>query len=236
MSKNDKCLKSKIPKYLKAHPIQCLGIWLPGIFVPLLFLSVGGKLMEIKLPDPVLKGSISIEECVERRRSVRSYGSASLTLRQISQLLWSVQGITGPRGFRASPSAGATYPLEIRVVKSDGVFLYIPQGHKLVQESAKDVSKGLASAALGQSYVEDAPCSFIMSAVYARTTGRYGERGKRYVLIEIGHAAENLHLQAVALGLGSVPIGAFDDSQVKTVLNLPENEEPLYIIPVGYPE
>jgi SagB-type dehydrogenase family enzyme len=244
MSKNDKCLKSKIPKYLKAHPIQCLGIstfrclgiWLPGIFVPLLFLSVGGKLMEIKLPDPILKGKVSIEECMERRRSVRSYKSIPLTLTQISQLLWSVQGKTGSRGLRSSPSAGATYPLEIRIVKSDGVFRYVPEGHKLVQESAKDVSKGLASAALGQSYVEDAPCSFIMSAVYARTTGRYGERGKRYVLIEIGHAAENLHLQAVALGLGSVPIGAFDDSQVKTVLDLPENEEPLYIIPVGYPE
>lgn len=203
----------------------------------LLLLLKGGENMEIKLPEPTLKGKVSVEECIARRRSIREYLDKPLTLEEISQLLWATQGITSDRGFkfRAAPSAGATYPLEIRIVKEDGVFRYSPEGHKLIKEKSEDLRKKLAQSALGQEYIEEAPCNFVISTVYARTARRYGQRAERYVHIEVGHAAENLHLQAVALGLGSVPIGAFHDSEVKKVLDLPRNEEPLYIIPVGHP-
>jgi len=143
--------------------------------------------------------------------------------------------VTSKRGFRAAPSAGATYPIEIRAVTPDGIFRYVPEGHKLIQEKTGDLRRELSQAALSQSFIAEAPCNFVISAVYERTTMRYGERGIRYVHIEVGHAAENIHLQAVALGLGSVPIGAFYDEKVTAVLDLPDNEVPLYIIPVGYP-
>jgi SagB-type dehydrogenase family enzyme len=203
-----------------------------SIFLLFLLLK-GGKIMEIKLPRPVLRGKMSVEECIAKRRSIRNYKGTPLTLNELSQLLWATQGITHRDGLRAAPSAGATYPLEIRVAKEDGLFRYIPKGHKLIKEKDEDLRKRLAIASLGQPWVEEAPCSFIFSAVYERTTRRYGKRGERYVHIEVGHAAENLHLQAVALGLGSVPIGAFRDEEVKKILGLPKNEEPLYIVPVG---
>ena len=211
------------------------------VFLILLLSSKGIEPMEIKLPNPILTGKVTIEECIAKRRSIREFSNKPITLKEISQLLWSAQGITHAIGGasiltgRASPSAGATYPLEIRVIKSDGVFHYIPEEHKLVMENPVDLRKKLAQSALSQSCIEKAPCSFVLSAIYARTTRRYGERGKRYVHIEVGHSAENLHLQAVALGLGSVPIGAFYDEKVKELLNLPQDEEPLYIIPVGHP-
>ncbi|MBI4721972.1 MAG: SagB/ThcOx family dehydrogenase [Candidatus Stahlbacteria bacterium] len=195
-----------------------------------MFLLLGGEGMEIKLPIPVLKGKVSIEECIGKRRSIRVYKDTPLTLEQISQLLWSLQGMTTANGLRCAPSAGATYPLEIRVVKADGVFHYIPEGHKLVREKTEDLRSKLTQSALGQSFIKEAPCDFIISAIYERTSKRYGERARRY----IGHCAENLHLQAVAMGLASVPVGAFDDDEVKSILSLPQNEDPLYIIPVGY--
>jgi SagB-type dehydrogenase family enzyme len=196
-------------------------------------LKGGGEIMEVKLPKPILRGKMSVEECIAKRRSIRNYKGTPLTIDELSQLLWATQGITHREGLRAAPSAGATYPLEIRVAKEDGLFRYIPKGHKLIKEKDEDLRRRLAIASLGQPWVEEAPCSFIFSAVYERTTRRYGKRGERYVHIEVGHAAENLHLQAVALGLGSVPIGAFKDEEVKKIVGLPKNEEPLYIVPVG---
>lgn len=199
-------------------------------------LLIGGKMEEIKLPKPKLKGKMSVEESIFLRRSVREFKDKSLTLTQISQLLWSLQGITDKRGFRTAPSAGATYPLVVRVVNKEGVFLYLPHSHKLIKELDKNLLPQLAKACLGQIWVEEAGCNFVISAVYERTTRRYGRRGEFYVHIEVGHAAQNLHLQAVALGLGSVPIGAFREEKVKELLKLPEEEVVLYIIPVGYPK
>jgi SagB-type dehydrogenase family enzyme len=153
--------------------------------------------------------------------------------------LWATQGITGrgatsSKKFRAAPSAGATYPLELRIIKQDGVFKYIPDRHTIIKEQSEDLRVKLAQTALGQEFIEDAECDFVISAVYERTVERYEERAERYVHIEVGHAAENLLLQAIALGLGSVPVGAFYDDRVKKLLKLPQNEAPVYIIAVGY--
>jgi len=188
----------------------------------------------IELPEPRLKGDVSLEEAIQKRRSVRSYSNRPLTTEEISQLLWATQGITDPRGLRAAPSAGALYPLEIYLVSRKGLFHYIADGHKLELLLNKDLRAKLAKASWGQGFVAEAPIDIVICAVYERITVRYGDRGARYVDIEVGHAAENLHLQAVAMGMDSVPVGAFNDKDVAKLLNLPDKVKPLYIIPVGY--
>jgi SagB-type dehydrogenase family enzyme len=191
---------------------------------------------EVALPAPATTGRMSVEQALALRRSVRQFAAKELTIQQISQLAWAAQGITDPqRGFRTAPSAGALYPLEVYLVKRDGAFHYLPRGHKLAQRSPKDLRAPLAQAALGQSAVGEAPLDIVITAVYERTRVKYGARAERYVHIEAGHVGQNIHLQAVALGLRSVSIGAFDDDQVAKLLGLPAEERPLYIIPVGYP-
>jgi len=192
------------------------------------------KKQVIDLPKPALRGEMSLEETIVKRRSIREYKDKQLNIEQVSQLLWAAQGITDERsGYRAAPSAGAGYPLKIYVAKSDGLFHYIPQGHKLEKLSDKNLRGDLSDAALSQSWVEDAAIDIIITASYSRLS-RYGERAVRYADIEVGHVAQNIHLQAVALGLASVPVGAFNDFSVSKVLSLPKDETPLYIIPVGY--
>lgn len=192
---------------------------------------------EVKLPEPDTKGMVPLETCIEKRRSERSFTEKDLSLKEVSQLLWSAQGITDEtRGFRASPSAGALYPLELYVVKSDGAFHYLPESHSMKRVSQKDLRPLLRRAALGQRWVEDAPVDIVICAVYERVTGKYGERGVRYTHLEAGHAAQNILLQSASMELGSTPVGAFRDGEVSGILDLPEDQEPLYIIPVGEPK
>jgi SagB-type dehydrogenase family enzyme len=189
----------------------------------------------LSLPAPVERGSISLEEALRRRRSVRSFAESSLTVRQISQLLWAAQGVTSPEGFRTAPSAGALYPLEVYLVTSQQVARYEPARHRLIPHLAGDQRPPLARAALGQEAVARAPALFVIAAVPSRTAAKYGSRAERYVALEAGHAAQNLLLEATALGLAGVPVGAFDDSAVAGALHLPSNQEPLYLLPVGQP-
>ena len=199
----------------------------------------------IALPEPRTQGDVSLEEAISRRRSIRRYARASLALDQVGQLLWAAQGITEPgRGFRAAPSAGATYPLELHLVVGEGaveglapgVYRYLPEGHQLKQRLEGDLRGRLSAAALGQPWVKEAPIAIVITAVYQRTTARYGERGIRYVHLEAGHVGQNIYLQAVALGFGTVAVGAFQDDAVAALLQLPPEEIPLYIFPVGQVE
>jgi SagB-type dehydrogenase family enzyme len=193
----------------------------------------------IKLPEPQYDSDVSLEQSLLERRSVRDYSGQPLTLQEISQLMWAAQGLTDPRGFRTAPSAGGLYPLELYIVVGDvedllpGVYRYQPDGHQLVKTADGDKRAELAQAALEQEWVEEGAVDFVFTAVYERTTGKYGQRGIRYVHMEAGHAAQNLCLQATALGLGAVTIGAFYDDQISRLLNLPADEQPLYVIPVG---
>lgn len=187
----------------------------------------------IALPAAARESSVSLEQAVARRRSCRSFSKEPLALEQLAQLLWAAQGITGGPGLRAAPSAGACYPLEVYVVGEHGMFKYRPQEHALTKTGEGDRRTQLARAALGQSFIVAAPVTLVLAAVYQRTTGRYGERGIRYVYMDVGCAAENVHLQAQALGLGSVAVGAFQDDAVAAALALPQEEQPLYLIPVG---
>jgi SagB-type dehydrogenase family enzyme len=193
----------------------------------------------IVLPAPKLDGGISVEMALRKRRSIRDYADEPLTLSDVSQLLWAAQGISGPSGERTAASAGALYPLEVYLVVGNvngipaGVYRYQPRRHALAGMVAGDRRAKLAAAALSQNFIEEAAVDVVIAAVYERTTGTYGRRGEIYVHEEVGHAGQNIHLQAVSLGLGTVVVGAFDDDKVKKILNMPPNERPFYIMPVG---
>ena len=188
------------------------------------------------LPPPAKKGRMSLEETLVRRRSVRGFTRQPLTEQELSQLLWALQGITGPAGQRTAPSAGALYPLEIYVLTASGFYHYEPRGHQLSRRSDHDLRPTVFRASLEQEAVREAAAVFVVAAVYGRTAQKYGEaRAPRYVHLEAGHAAQDLLLEAVALGLGAVLIGAFYDAQVSKALSLPADHEPLYLIPVGHP-
>lgn len=194
----------------------------------------------VQLPEPRYKGEVSVEEAIARRRSIRYYRDEPLTLDQVSQLLWAAQGITEKkRKFRAAPSAGATYPFEIYVVIGNveglkpGVYHYNPFNHTLELIKEGDYRKELQKAALNQEWVGKAAIDIVLVAFYERTTKRYGERGYQYVHIEAGHIGQNIYLQATALNLGTVAVGAFYDSEVAKVVET--DGRPLYIFPVGIP-
>jgi SagB-type dehydrogenase family enzyme len=188
------------------------------------------------LPRAVTHGRITLEEAFAQRRSVREFGDAALSDSLIAQLLWAAQGVSGSSGLRTSPSAGALYPLELYLVTARGVFHYEPLPHALARWRSGDRRDRLQQVSLGQEAVGGAPAVFVFAAVYARTEVKYGAaRGRRYVYLEAGHAAQNLLLEAAALGLAAVPIGAFDDKPVQGVLELPGDQEPIYLVPVGHP-
>ena len=193
----------------------------------------------IRLPEPRYDGSVSVEYALLTRRSIRKFRNEPLDLSDISQLLWAAQGITTPRGYRTAPSAGALYPLESYVVVGNvndlavGIYKYLYHDHALVQTVAGDKRTKLSQAALSQGSIARAPAVLLFCAVYGRITGKYGDRGIQYTFMEIGHAAQNVCLQAVAMGMGTVVIGAFRDDEVKLIADLAADEEPTYFIPVG---
>ncbi len=189
----------------------------------------------VTLPTPQRKGVLAVEEALTRRRSVREFSEAPLGASELGQLLWAAQGITDPAGLRTAPSAGALYPLELYAVTGAAVYHYEPAGHRLMVQARGDSRRTLYAAALQQNAVLNAPAVIVIAAVYARTAQKYGtERGPRYVHLEAGHAAQNVLLQAVALDLVAVPVGAFEDDKVKQALALPSDHDPLYLIPVGH--
>jgi SagB-type dehydrogenase family enzyme len=193
--------------------------------------------LEGKLPAPKIKGKVTVEETMNLRKSVRQFQDVPLSIEHVSQLLWAAQGIThswGDRQFRTAPSAGATYPLETYLFTASGVYKYNVQEHSLVRIFENDLRTELSEVSLGQTSLSQSHAVFLFTGIEERTAQRYGERAYRYMCMEAGHVAQNIHLQAVALGLGSVPVGAFDDAKVTELLKLAENEVPLYMVPVGY--
>lgn len=193
----------------------------------------------IKLPAPCYDGNTSVEMALLKRRSIRSYSNEPLFLGEISQLLWAAQGITDSRGYRTAPSAGALYPLEIYIVAgrvkglSLGIYKYRPHENVLVKIVDGDKRAEVCRASLNQSPISDAAAVIVFCAIYERTTVKYGERGIRYVFIEVGHAVQNVYLQAVSLNLGTLVMGAFNDNELKNIMNFDLYEYPLCIMPVG---
>ncbi len=216
----------------------------------ILFLFVVTGILELKnnnasiaLPKPSLDGKVSLEKAIRERRTIRDFRERPISLHQLSQLLWAAQGITDPTtGKRAAPSGGALYPLDIYILVGNngveamesGVYHYSPKEHSLSMSLKGDRRREISSASLSQMWMAKAPVIFIVTAEYKRITGKYGERGIRYALIEVGHASQNLFLEAEALGLGAGVVGAFNDLEVAKVAGLPPKHEPLLIVPVGY--
>ena len=193
----------------------------------------------IKLPQPIFDSKVSVEAALWARKSIRSYQGEGLTLAEVGQLLWAAQGINRKNGMRSAPSAGALYPLEVYLVVGQieqlpvGIYKYRMQRHELAQISDEEKRQELAAAGYGQSCIERAAINIVIAAVYKRTASKYGVRAERYVHMEVGHAAQNIHLQAISLKLGTVVVGAFDDSRVGKILLMDADESPLYIMPVG---
>jgi len=213
-----------------------LGLVLMGTVVFSCAGHAGQEVETMGLPQPCVSGSMSLEEAINKRRSVRGFEREDLSRQQLGQLCWAAQGITDRgRGYRAAPSAGALYPLELYMVTGDGLYQYVPESHSLQRLSEKDLRVELSRAALGQSSIVQAGATMVITAVVQRTAGKYGRRAERYCLLEVGHAAQNVLLQAVALGLGAVPIGAYEDGKVHRLLELPEDRQVWYMIPIGKP-
>lgn len=201
----------------------------------------------IALPPPALKGQMSVEEALLKRRSVRRYQETQLTMQQVSQLLWATYGISDSttysrRKLRTAPSAGAVYPLEIYLMVRDvaslqpGLYKYHSESHTLTLYSSGDISKAVAEACLEQMMLHQAPASIIYTAVWTRIKARYGERGEeRYLCMDIGHSAQNVYLQATSMGLATCAVGAFDDKKLADVIKPPAGEQVMYLLPLGVP-
>lgn len=194
----------------------------------------------IELPEPKFSSITSIEEVLHKRRSIRDYLDDPLSISDISQILWAAQGITEETyGLRTAPSAGALYPLEIYIAVSNvndlnpGVYKYKPQNHTLEKIDEGDKRLNISNAALQQDAIANSSAIVIISAVYERTAVKYGSRAERYIHIEVGSVGQNIYLQSVSLGLGTVMIGAFKDEALKKVLALPKNENLYAIMPLG---
>jgi SagB-type dehydrogenase family enzyme len=214
-----------------------------AVVLVLIFSATAGVMADpqnyISLPSPVLSGANSLEQLLDQRRSVRTFENLPVSLADIGQLLWAAQGITNREGFRTAPSAGALFPLELYLVAGNvdglslGIYHYQPHNHRLHKIGSADRRRALARAAFGQSWMQQAAGIIVFAAVYERTAQKYGDRATRYVHIEVGHAAQNVYLQAEALDLGTVVVGAFNDNAVKNELGLPGETAPIVLMPVG---
>ena len=184
----------------------------------------------IELPAPVLDGKMSLEKVLATRRSSHSITGKALTNEQLGQLAWSGQGITEKtRGLRTAPSARASYPIKIYFATPTGLYLYVPQKHAFEVISDKDVRAQVS----GQ--VAKASCGIIIAGNTGKnTTAAYGSRADKWTILEAGHIAENLLLEATAMGLTNLPIGGFANvTEMGKLCNLPENMEPIYHVAIG---
>jgi SagB-type dehydrogenase family enzyme len=188
----------------------------------------------VPLPSPSTTDTISLEKAIGKRRSMRAFRPDPLPMATIGQLLWAGQGITSPDGKRAASSAGALYPLELYVVTPKQVVHYLPEGHRAETRAVSDLRPGLKAAAVGQSTVGTAPAIIVVAAVPSRLSDRYGAKAGEFVQIEVGHASQNILLQAAALDLAAVPVGSLDPSRAADTLALPPDQTVLYLIPVGH--
>ncbi|MHC5022582.1 MAG: SagB/ThcOx family dehydrogenase [Planctomycetota bacterium] len=179
---------------------------------------------------------MSLARALAERRSCREFADRPLSARALSLLCWSAQGITEPReGFRSAPSAGGVLPVTLLVADREGVWTYEPDDHAVVRSIDGDRRRELRSESLDQACVSDAAACFVIVADVAKMARKYDADAERYCLFEAGHIAQNILLQATALGLGAVPVGAFDEAGAARVLDLPARLRPLYMVPVGHP-
>lgn len=202
--------------------------------------GVGGP-QAVELPAAGAGGSPALWDALRMRRSSRDFSGEPLTLQEVSNLLWAAQGVSGTDGLRTAPSGGALYPLDAYLAAGHvegldpGVYRYDPGRHVLEPVKSGQVGADLKTAALNQGAVGSAAAVVVFASVHRRITGKYGQRGVRYAILEAGHAAQNLLLAATALELAATPMGAFEDDRVRTVAGLPPDSSVLYLVTVGRP-
>jgi SagB-type dehydrogenase family enzyme len=235
--------RRKVLRYLLRVPALAMFKW---TWIPLraaAMSSADGKEVAMRLPRPETEGTLSVERAIRQRRTVRSFSSQALDLRQLSRLLWAAQGITGRRGIkRASPSAGALFPMDVYAVVGEAAIQHLPAGiyhyeaptHGVSLIAQGDLRQTVARASLSQMWMARAPLNIVITAEYDRARSKYGRRGARYAMIEAGHIGQNLFLQAEALNLKAGIVGAFHDRDLIHALKIPEAHEPLLVMPVGY--
>lgn len=190
--------------------------------------------VSIKLPPPILDGTLSVEKALSERRSVRAYKPEALSLAEVSQILWAAQGVTDPaKGFRTAPSPRGMFLIEVYLIAENvtglpaGFYRYQPKGHELIKVAEGD-KKGDLFKAAAQPAIKSAPALLIIAGAQERSTAN-----PSWIYLEAGHAAENVYLEAAALKLGTVSIAGFKPEDVKRALILPEKEQPIYIMPFG---
>ncbi|OGV44826.1 MAG: nitroreductase [Lentisphaerae bacterium GWF2_57_35] len=194
----------------------------------------------IKLPEPNHDSKISVETALYKRRSIRDLKSTPLHLKEISMLLWAAQGVTALGGYRTTPSAGAMFPLEAYLVVGNvddlaaGVYHYNPREHQIAKVDEHDRRAELSEASLDQTWMQNGAVMIVLTGIKERTTATFGNHWSSFVLMEAGHAAQNVYLQSFALGLGMTAVGSFDEKKVKSILKLKEGEAPLYLMPIGH--
>jgi SagB-type dehydrogenase family enzyme len=186
----------------------------------------------IELPAAKLDGTVSLEKVLATRRSIRQFTDEKFTPEQIGQLAWAGQGITEKnRGLRTAPSAMASYPIKLYLATHSGLYVYLPEKHALQVITETDVRQKLSR----QPSVAKAGCDFVIVARTRNTSAKYGDRADKWTILEAGHIAQNILLEATSLGLGGVPIGAVDPNAVGKLCELPDNMEPVYLIATGQP-
>jgi len=193
------------------------------------FKRYADDLPRVELPRPEKLPTASFWETVAHRRSVRDYVAAPLSTEELFLLLWATQGITRPGRLpmRATPSAGALYPVEtyVAVGRVDGLApgLYhweLPEERLVELRRDEAIARCVAAACLDQAMCAGSACIFLWTAVFDRTAAKYGARGIRYVYLDAGHVGQNLQLAATALDLGSCNIGALFDDEVNELLGV----------------
>ncbi len=196
----------------------------------------------ISLPAPELKGKESVEAAIATRRSRRTFATTALSLKDLSQLLWSAQGITDPKtGYRTAPSGMSGFPFTVYVVVRNvtglnpGLYQYIPEKNQLGNLNIANAGDLLTAAGV-QAGAQQSPVVFLLSAAPAKTAAKLKTAGAdpmTDVLLEAGHIGQNMYLQAESLNLAMVVMGGFDAKKVGTAMKLDVNEETVYIVPVG---
>lgn len=193
------------------------------------------KLKKVALPVPRKKGTLSLEEAIAKRRSVYEFSPEPLRDEHVSQLAWAAQGISNEEGLRTAPSAGPSYPLELYFVRPEGIFHYRPKDHSLDQVSERDLREMVVDATHEQDWLSNAPLLIVIAADYRRMRDRFGDYSETLALLEAGHVAQNILLQAVSMGLQAAPVGHLDPVEIGSILDL-EGPVPIYLIPVGNPK
>lgn len=190
----------------------------------------------VELPEPDITGTMTLEKALSDRRSTRTFSSEELGVETIGQLFWAGQGVTHEGGYRTAPSAGALYPLQLYAVTQDRVIRYRPETHDAASRADSSTLQELPALAFDQEFIAAAPLVVLVTGTATRTETKYGAKAEAFVDREAGHAAQNIILQATALGLNSVAVGGFEEGTIEPLLLLPPGERVLYLIPIGLPD